>query len=152
MFEKKNNRNPSPNSNVIGTLVHNCLRCSATESSSSYSHVSASQGFLVPVIGGTIHGGIEPYDFTDESDKQLVTDLAKEALQFYNAKNKTSFEFDRIDRVNSQAVAGYVFYITFTGHSAGSNATKTFYGKVWKKFYDLGTIVKFCETDLECIP
>ncbi|MED6119480.1 hypothetical protein PIB30_012116 [Stylosanthes scabra] len=111
----------------------------------------SSKGFLVPVIGGTIHGGIEPYDFTDESDKQCVTDLAKQAMQFYNEKNNASFEFDHIVRVNSQVVAGYVFYITFIGCSAGNNATQTFYGKVWKKFYDLGTIVKFCETDLECI-
>ncbi|MED6133208.1 hypothetical protein PIB30_026401 [Stylosanthes scabra] len=68
-------------------------------SSKGFDFLCCLRGFLVPVIGGTIHGGIEPYDFTDESDKQqLVIDLAKQAMQFYNEKNNASFEFDHIVR------------------------------------------------------
>ncbi|MED6127144.1 hypothetical protein PIB30_085309 [Stylosanthes scabra] len=109
------------------------------------------RGFLVPDIGCSIPGGIVRDDLINESREQLVTDLAKQAMQFYNEKNNASFEFDGIVRVNSQVVAGRMFYITFIGRSAGKNASETFYGKVWKKLYDLGSIVKFCETDLECI-
>ncbi|XLR32168.1 hypothetical protein S83_060068, partial [Arachis hypogaea] len=56
---------------------------------------------------------------------------------------RATFEFDKIDTVNSQAVAGYMYYIIFTARSR-DNASKTFYGKVWEKI-DRTIDVKFCE-------
>ncbi|MED6216353.1 hypothetical protein PIB30_006996 [Stylosanthes scabra] len=104
------------------------------------------------LVGCSIPGGIIRYDLLSESHMQLVTDLAKQAMQVYNTNNNASFEFESIVRVNSQVVAGRMFYITFTGRSAGNNASETFYGKVWKKINDLGSIVKFCEADIkQCI-
>ncbi|MED6208198.1 hypothetical protein PIB30_042855 [Stylosanthes scabra] len=86
------------------------------EISEYYRHCLVSKGFDVPTETG------------DETSEQLVTDLAKQALQVYNQQNNESFEFDHIVKANSQVVAGYMFYITFTARS-GDNASQTFHGK-----------------------
>ncbi|MED6106991.1 hypothetical protein PIB30_009839 [Stylosanthes scabra] len=55
-----------------------------------YEHCNISKGFDVPEeTGGLIHGGIAPF-LMDETREQLVTDLAKQALQVYNEQNVLS--------------------------------------------------------------
>ncbi|XP_059635322.1 uncharacterized protein LOC132277462 [Cornus florida] len=89
------------------------------ESFEYYTHVGASDGFDVPEFPNVFALGIIiPYlkpdeEFEHHESLKELNCCSKLAVDHYDMKNYANYEFVKVVKANSQAVAGAMFYITF---------------------------------------
>ncbi|CAA7062473.1 unnamed protein product [Microthlaspi erraticum] len=66
-----------------------------------------------------------------ETDGEFFGRLCKEAIEDYNKKEGTSFEFVEVEKANVYSNSGYVYFITFVAKDTRDhNQTKIFQAKV----------------------
>ncbi|MED6133207.1 hypothetical protein PIB30_026400 [Stylosanthes scabra] len=89
-------------------------------------------------------GMIVPYNL-NEITTPILTDFSKLALQFYNNKNSTRFEFVKVVKATCRLAAGRIYYITFEALSG--IVRETFRARVWNKIMKQGLEleVQYCE-------
>ncbi|KAK2973675.1 hypothetical protein RJ640_000203 [Escallonia rubra] len=84
-----------------------------------HKQIEETGGFDVDYVRGSnsVLGMIQPLD-DDSGFYPEVEPSSKLAIEDYNKKHGTKYEFEKVVKVNSQVVVGVMFYITFEAKDA----------------------------------
>ncbi|XVF88715.1 hypothetical protein PTKIN_Ptkin19aG0072800 [Pterospermum kingtungense] len=92
--------------------------------------VEASDGFDVPDFGDVMDcGRITPIHLGPSTIKRLKP-LCECAIDWYNEKWGTNYEFVKLEKANMQGCCGIVYYLTFVGCIPNVDTTKSFEARV----------------------